>query len=240
MDQQTTLPDDTVDLNGDVFDDGTPDPPGYLTTTWSKQSGPGTVSFGDRNSVDTTATFSVAGDYVLELEAYDGAATGSDTCAVTVYPEGQGGDDYVANADIPVTGTVVGTYLDTQTEDDVYQSITETQTGGAPSSRLSLLEHKWTIDVDTGGSSLEFYLQGYKTDVAGEGDDFIFAYSTNDSDYYNMVTITSTVDNDTYLTYELPSSLAGTVYIRVLDADRTPGYRQRDTVYVDHMFIRVQ
>jgi hypothetical protein len=83
-------------------------------------------------------------------------------------------------------------------------------------------------------------VQGYKTDVAGEGDDFIFAYSTNDSDYTNMVTITSTVDDDSYLTYEMPSSLTGTVYIRVVDADRTPGFRQRDTVYVDHMFIRVQ
>ena len=149
-------------------------------------------------------------------------------------------DDYVANADIPVTGSVVGTYLDTQDADDVYESITETQTGGAKEERLSLLEHKWTIDVGAGGSSLTFYVQGYKTDVAGEGDDFIFAYSTNDSDYTNMVTIINTVDNDTYLTYEMPSSLTGTVYIRVVDADRTPGFRQRDTVYVDHMFIRVQ
>ncbi len=240
MDQQTTLPDDTVDLNGDVFDDGTPDPPGYLTTTWSKQSGPGTVSFGDANSVDTTATFSVAGDYVLELEAYDGAATGSDTCAVTVYPEGQGGDDYVANADIPVDGSVTGTYVDTQDADDVYESIRENQTGGPRDRRLSYLEHKWTINVGTGGSSLEFYVQGYKTDVAGEGDDFVFAYSENDSDYYDMVTITNLVDTDTYLIYEMPSSLTGTIYIRVMDTDRTPGYRQRDTVYVDHMFIRVQ
>jgi len=240
MDQQTTLPDDTIDLNGDVFDDGTPDPPGYLTTTWTKLSGPGTVSFGDPNAVDTTATFSMAGDYVLKLEAYDGAATGSDTCAVTVCPEGQGGDDYVANSDINISGTVTGTYVDTQVADDVYQSVMETQSGGAPSKRLSYCEKKWTIDVGTGGSSLEFYVQGYKTDVAGEGDDFVFAYSTNDSDYYDMVTITNLVDNDTYLTYELPSSLTGTIYIRVMDTDRTPGYRQRDTVYVDHMFIRVQ
>jgi len=240
IDQQITLPTDTVDLSGDVFDDGLPDPPGSLTTTWSKDSGPGDVAFGDPNAVVTTATFSTYGVYVLKLEAYDGALTGSDTCTITVNEEGQGGDDYVASADIPVTGTVVGTYLDTQDADDVYESITETQTGGAPSSRLSLLEHKWTIDVGAGGSSLTFYVQGYKTDVAGEGDDFIFAYSTNDSDYTNMVTITSTVDDDTYLTYEMPSSLTGTVYIRVVDADRTPGFRQRDTVYVDHMFIRVQ
>jgi hypothetical protein len=49
-----------------------------------------------------------------------------------------------------------------------------------------------------------------------------------------------TVVDDTYLTYELPSSLTRTVSIRVMDTDRTPGFRQRDTVYVDHMFIRVQ
>ena len=37
---------------------------------WSKISGPGNVSFADATSADTTATFSAAGEYVLELTAF--------------------------------------------------------------------------------------------------------------------------------------------------------------------------
>lgn len=37
------------------------------TTHWSKESGPGEVTFADADSADTTATFSEPGDYVLEF-----------------------------------------------------------------------------------------------------------------------------------------------------------------------------
>jgi hypothetical protein len=55
----------TATLNGTVSDDGLPNPPGTLTTTWSKVSGPGTVTFANPGAVDTTATFSKPGTYVL-------------------------------------------------------------------------------------------------------------------------------------------------------------------------------
>ncbi len=45
--------------------------PGSLTTTWTKVSGPGTVTFGSASAVDTTAEFSAAGSYVMQLEADD-------------------------------------------------------------------------------------------------------------------------------------------------------------------------
>jgi regulation of enolase protein 1 (concanavalin A-like superfamily) len=49
------------------------DTPATLAVTWSKLSGPGTVSFGDVSAQDTTAAFSVTGDYVLRLTANDGS-----------------------------------------------------------------------------------------------------------------------------------------------------------------------
>jgi len=85
--QETTLPDDTVNLDGTVSDDGNPDPPGSVTTTWSKVSGPGTVSFGNSSAVDTTATFSTDGVYSLRLTADDNDLTNSDDVTVTVNPE---------------------------------------------------------------------------------------------------------------------------------------------------------
>ena len=51
---------------------------------WTKVSGPGTVSFNNASAVDTTATFSQAGTYVLRLTASDGQLTSSDTMTVEV------------------------------------------------------------------------------------------------------------------------------------------------------------
>jgi len=69
-------------LNGTVTDDDLP-VAGVLTTTWSSLSGPGTVTFGDATLVDTTAAFSVAGVYQLNLSADDGGAVISDTVTIT-------------------------------------------------------------------------------------------------------------------------------------------------------------
>jgi VWFA-related protein len=90
LDQAVDLP-AAATLNGTVTDDGLPNPPGQVTTTWSRFSGPGTVIFGNPNAVDTTASFSTAGTYVLSLTAYDGEAGVSDTVTVTVTGAGGGG-----------------------------------------------------------------------------------------------------------------------------------------------------
>jgi hypothetical protein len=82
--QSITWPADTVSLAGFVSDDGHPYPPSALVSTWVPQSGPGTVSFGDPNALDTTATFSMPGSYVLRLEGDDFALTASDTVAISV------------------------------------------------------------------------------------------------------------------------------------------------------------
>lgn len=81
--QSITLP-AAADLSGSANDDGLPNPPAALTLAWSKDSGPGTVVFGNSAQATTTATFSAAGSYVLRLSAFDGALTGSATVAITV------------------------------------------------------------------------------------------------------------------------------------------------------------
>jgi hypothetical protein len=70
-------------LGGTSSDDGLPNPPATLTTTWSKVSGPGTATFGNANSANTTVTFSAAGSYVLRLTATDGSTTVFEDLAVT-------------------------------------------------------------------------------------------------------------------------------------------------------------
>ncbi len=69
-------------VDGTVSDDGLPT--NVVTTGWSRESGPGAVTFANAQAVDTTAQFSHTGVYVLRLTASDGALSSHDTVNVTV------------------------------------------------------------------------------------------------------------------------------------------------------------
>ncbi|MFW5444262.1 MAG: PKD domain-containing protein [Methylococcaceae bacterium] len=81
VDQTITLG-NTVTLKGTVSDDGLPN--GSLASTWKTVNGPDVVTFNNANSVDTTADFSLAGTYVLELVGNDGQLQSSDQVIITV------------------------------------------------------------------------------------------------------------------------------------------------------------
>jgi len=70
-------------LSGMVTDDGLPTG-GGLTTTWSKVSGPGNVTFANPAAASTTATFDQPGIYVLRLTASDGQMTTTDDMTIRV------------------------------------------------------------------------------------------------------------------------------------------------------------
>jgi hypothetical protein len=75
-DQTIALP-GNANLNGSVSDDGLP-ASSTMTTTWTKVSGPGTVTFANPNVTGTAAAFSEAGTYVLRLTANDSQLSASD------------------------------------------------------------------------------------------------------------------------------------------------------------------
>lgn len=60
---------------------------GTLGLTWSKVSGPGTVTFGSGSAASTSASFSTAGTYVLRLTARVLTVTVTDDVTVTVLPQ---------------------------------------------------------------------------------------------------------------------------------------------------------
>jgi hypothetical protein len=93
----------SITLNGTITDDGLPIPPGSVSYTWSKTSGPALVSNSNPSGtvppngrVPTTVEFDTAGIYVLTLEGNDDknnasgglGKTGSDTVTIYVYTEG--------------------------------------------------------------------------------------------------------------------------------------------------------
>ena len=77
-DQTVTLP-AAATLSGSVID---PDGPTVGPVQWTKTSGPGAVVFANPASLNTTATFSAVGTYVLTLTASDGEASGTDSLTV--------------------------------------------------------------------------------------------------------------------------------------------------------------
>ena len=68
-DRTVVLPGRTY-LSGHARDDGKPQP--KLALHWSKQAGPGEVTFSQPAAATTDASFSATGDYVLQLTADDG------------------------------------------------------------------------------------------------------------------------------------------------------------------------
>jgi hypothetical protein len=79
-------PDKTINLPDSVALDGAVTHDGAVSTTWSKVSGPGTVTFEDANAVSTTASFSEAGPYLLQLTAHEGEKASSADLVIFVNP----------------------------------------------------------------------------------------------------------------------------------------------------------
>lgn len=171
---------------------------------------------------------------VIDSGLLQGAA--SITITVTAAPPAV---DKHAQSDIPVAGVVTGTYVRTQSNNGVYQSIKEIKSNGTQFTRYSYLDHRWSISLPTTAGTRTFHIKAYHS-VSTDGDDMAFDYSTNGTSFTPMLTVIKTADNGTYQTFTLPAFLSGKIYIRAQDTDRTPGNKFQDTLFVDDMFVRVQ
>jgi RHS repeat-associated protein len=100
-DQTIALP-NSASLNGSFSDDGLP-AGSLLASSWSKVSGPGTVTFGNPNAAATTASFGATGNYVLRLSVSDTLLSGSDDVSITVNPPPNQPPSVNAGADQSVT-----------------------------------------------------------------------------------------------------------------------------------------
>ena len=221
-----TVTADTTDTNGvsqvEFFVDGTSI--GVDSTVPYEQLWDTTTASNVGHTVTARAT-DVAGNFA------------EDTVSVTVdnSPLLTFVDDYAAS-ETTVFGTVSGSLTDTQADDVNVEAITEQETAGKPSRRRSQLEHTWVVPV-TGGEVITFSVNAWAP-TSSDGDQFTFAFSTDGTNFTNMGAVSATSDDGTYLTYVLPPSTQGDVYVRVTDTDRTQGNRDLDTVHVDHLLIR--
>jgi PKD repeat protein len=198
-------------------------------TSWSWTFGDG----GSSTAQNPSYAYTAAGTYTVSMTATN--ICGSDGVAKIDYitvTEPQAAKAY-AQSDISVLGTFSGSYTDTYTSDNTYEAIYEALSTSHPKKVTSNAEHKWTFNVSGGGSNYEFFVEAFRTNNS-EGDDFIFAYSTDDVTYVDMVTVASATEQ--VYSAVLPN-LSGTVYVRVTDANRNWGRTNLDDVSVDEMYI---
>ena len=213
------------------FTDTSTDSDGSVVS-WAWDFGDG----GTSSVQNPSHSYAAAGTYSVELTATDNeGATGvtSRDVTVSVTPPHT---DVLATAEIFGSGTVSGTFAATHDDDGIAQSVTERESGGRKQDRYSFLVHTWQFEVPPNALATVHAnaWHGGSTD-----DDFRFSWSTDNSNYTELFVVSSTAPANLQSAMLTPGT-SGTVYIRVEDTDQTPGSRAKDTVFVDHLYIRAE
>lgn len=219
---------DTADNENGFTVERSPDPTdGWLEIDYT---GPNSTTYSDIGLVPAT-------EYFYRVFAYNTAgSSGYSNQAEAATDDLPLFVDQAAVGETPVAGTLAGTYFDTATNDSIAQTITERSSGGKPQNRYSFLEHKWQFNVQP-GSAVTLFVNAWAT-ASADGDSFVFSYSLDDVNYTEMFSVTDETDSTMYLTYMLPASLSGTLFVKVTDTDRSKGSNDRDSISIDHLFIR--
>jgi chitodextrinase len=177
--------------------------------------------------------------YSYEVSATDAAgneSARSSVLLITTDSSGPGFEDFTATAETPAAGSVSGSFADTQADDSNTQSITERESGGRKPNRHSYLEHRWTFNI-VAGSMASLHVNAWSSG-SSDGDTFNFAVSSDGVNYSSLINVSS-LDDTNAQSAAIAGTPSGTIYVRVQDSDQGTGNRAKDTVFVDHLFIRV-
>ncbi|HET6566092.1 MAG TPA: hypothetical protein VFG52_11820, partial [Xanthomonadales bacterium] len=101
--------------------------------------------------------------------------------------------NYAAQGDTLVSGSVSGSYVSTQTDNNQVQSIREVESGGKPSSRYTYLEHRWNFNISA-GSTATVNANAWSSG-SSDGDSFAFQYSLNGGGSWTTMFIVSSTSS---------------------------------------------
>ncbi|MEX0324511.1 MAG: M6 family metalloprotease domain-containing protein [Puniceicoccaceae bacterium] len=201
--------------------------------TWIEVAtlGVGSTSYQDTGLIaDTTYTYQVFSSNIW-------GESGSNTAFTTTDPPPAWVDAFAAQ-DIPVSGSVQGSYPDTHSTDGIEQVITETESGGKPSRRRSFAEHQWSFPDVRGGLAITLFVNAWAPANA-EGDDFHFEISTDGGNGWTAIlTVPQNSAPGTVYSGVLPGGDPADIIVRVVDGDGTQGYRSLDSVRIDQLYLR--
>lgn len=196
--------------------------------SWLWDFGDGTTS----TEQHPTHAYPEPGLYTVTLTV--GSICGTDTTTIVDLIQVDPPCDQVrlALSDIPVVGMLIsGDYTSTHVYgDDDFELFYEVMVNDG-AGYYGILEHRWNFDV-AAGDTVTFHANTFSFPDRTNG--FRFEYSADGTTFLPLVDVP--VGYGT-LTAALPPSISGTLYIRLVDDDRTPGNYQTDGVSVDFMSI---
>ena len=138
-----------------------------------------------------------------------------------------------ASAEHAVAGSVTGTFAATTGVGGAVQTIREEPADGKPRSRHDLLEHRWTLPALTGRHTLTVHAS---TQDGGDADDGVRFEVSDDTMTWSPVlhvpggsSVATNIDI---------GQRSGSVYVRVVDTDRSSTEEGYDSVSVDHLALQ--
>ncbi len=207
-----------VSLNGSASDDGQPQG-STLSTTWSRTSGPASVSFSNANSAATTATFSAAGTYVLRLTASDGELSDYDEMSVVISPASAASttvtlaasqDAYTENGN-NFNGSVLRLENSTRKR-TIYLQFNASTIGRPSSAKLRLVEGD---DVSTGSMTLRVFAAASNNWTEGN-----ITGSNAPAKGAELASFTGDITQDKVLNFDVSSFVSAPgIYSFIVEAD---------------------
>lgn len=197
--------------------------------SWTWDLGDGTISLNQ----NPTHVYSRAGIYTVSLVVSNGFDTDTVTKPSLIQVNSDCSSRIYATSDTTVNGSVTGTFLQTQRSDGNFEILGETESGGKPELRHSLLEHLWTFTLPEAGTNV-FTVEAYRPDNP-DNDNFRFEFSL-DGFLYTPLCVVTTATVRTY-SAALPSGVSGPIIVRVVDTDHSPGRSSLDNIFIDEMYV---
>jgi PKD repeat protein len=130
-------------------------------------------------SQNPSHSYASAGNYMVSLTVTDDDAATDTAYQPVLVTEPPSVIDQLAEADLPVAGTVSGNYTDTHANGGNTQSIRERESGGKKNQRHSYLTHTWRFSVAP-GASVALHANAW-SGGSSDGDNFVFAWSSDNS-----------------------------------------------------------
>ena len=220
----------SADFTEVTFTDASSDSDGTVVA-WSWNFDDGSSS----SAQNPVHTFAAAGTYDVSLTVTDNHGA-DDSTVQSITVEAPLFTDFYASSESTVGGTLSGNLNACTANDGNVESITERESGGKPSNRHTWLEHRWTFNISA-GATVTLHANVWSSG-SSDDDTFDFEYQLNGSgSFQHLFNVSST--NSANLHSAVIPGTPSSVVIRVVDTDRTQGHRDKDTVFVDHLFIQV-
>ncbi len=206
----------------------------YLSTSQASLGLAGTLLYSGSNSSCTASGLTYGVPYYWRVDE----VSASDTVPgpVWTFTTKEALTVRYATAQTTIDGSVTGGLSDIQERDNLYEQFTEVLS--APNKNAySVLEHVWQFDNVPAGANLQLRVEAHHS-ASSDGDNFMLSYSTDQTNFLSVLTVTKTRDdNGEQIYYGLPAGLQGTIWIKLEDTDHTRKNQLLDTAYVDCLYL---